>query len=341
MKKSNRTTLKDVSIAAGVSVMTVSNVIRGRSGAVSDKTRAKVEREIKRLNYRPNASAQNLRASASRSIGMVISDNAPAFLGDPFISQLVSGLSNVLSARDYSLDIQGIVPEQFEKANILSKASNDALCAILCGPERNRQKNIDFLKSINQPTVVFQEPVRCRGADVAIIRQEDEGAGHELGAHLAERKVKKVLFVRSGSDWPAIEQRELGLRRAFDEASRSIDCETIKSNSESFEDVQDVVKQYLEHSKADAIVGATDPMGIAAMRICEDMGFNVPRDIKIAGFNGFLAWKLVTPTLTTVVSPAYEMGRRAGEVLLERLNTGKFERKNIVFPTQLLVGDST
>ncbi len=166
MTKSNRTTLKDVSLAAGVSVMTVSNVIRGRMGAVSDKTRQKVEHEVKRLNYRPNASARNLRASASRSIGMVISDDDPAFLNDPFISQLVSGLSNVLSANGYSLDIQGIVPDRFEHANILSKASNDALCAILCGPERERQRNIAFLKSIDQPTVVFQEPVRCRGADM-------------------------------------------------------------------------------------------------------------------------------------------------------------------------------
>lgn len=341
MAKSNRTTLKDVSIAAGVSVMTVSNVIRGRTGAVSDKTRAVVEREIKRLNYRPNVSAQNLRASASRSIGMVISDDDPAFLSDPFISQLVSGLSNVLSANDYSLDIQGILPEHFGKANILSKASNDALCAILCGPERERQRNVDFLKSINQPTVVFQEPVRVRGADIAIIRQEDEGAGRELATHLVARKVKKVLFVRSSTDWPAIEQRELGLRSTFDEASRKIECETIESTTESFEDVQSAVRQYLENSTPDAIVGATDPMGIAAMRVCEDLGFNVPRDVKVAGFNGFLARKFATPTLTTVVSPAYEMGRRAGEVLLERLNNGKFERKNIVFPTELLVGDST
>ncbi len=341
MTKSNQTTLKDVSIAAGVSVMTVSNVIRGRTGAVSDTTRKRVEREIKKLNYRPHASARNLRASASRSIGMVISDDDPAFLSDPFISQLVSGLSNFLSAKDYSLDIQGIVPEHFEQANILSKASNDALCAILCGAERERQRNMDFLKSINQPTVVFQEPVRRRGADIAIIRQDDEGAGHELGTYLVAHKVKKAVFFRPKTDWPAIEQRERGLRLALNEARRKVEFETIIAISESFEDVQDTVNQYLAHSTTDAIVGATDPMAIAAMRSCEERGFNVPRDIKVAGFNGFLARKFATPTLTTVASPAYEMGRRAGDVLLERLRTGRFERKTIVFPTRLLVGDST
>ncbi len=341
MKKSKNTTLQDVSLAAGVSVMTVSNVIRGRVGAVSEATRQRVESEIKLLNYRPNLNARNLRASSSKSIGMIISNNDPAFLSNPFISQLVSGLSNVLSSNDYSLDIQGVIPGQFEHANMLSKLSNDALCAILCGPQQGRQQSIGLLKSIDLPTVVFQEPVTCRGADIAIIRQEDQGGGFELGKHLVTRKVKKVLFIRSTTDWPAIEQREIGLRKAFDEANRKIDCETVKSISVEFEDVQAMVKQYLAHSTPDAIVAATDAMAIAVMRMCEDLGFKVPSGIMVAGFNGFSERKFATPTLTTVASQAYEMGRRAGEVLLERLSTGRFDRKNIVFPTELLLGDST
>ncbi len=341
MKKSKNTTLQDISLAAGVSVMTVSNVIRGKVGAVSEATRQRVESEIKRLKYRPNLNARNLRSSSSKSIGMIISDNDPAFLNDPFISQLVSGLSNVLSTNDYSLDIQGVVPEQFDQANMLSKLSNDALCAILCGSQQRRQHNIDLLKSIDLPTVVFQETLNSRGADIAIIRQEDQGGGFELGKHLVSRKVKKVLFIRSSTDWPAIEQRELGLRNAFDEASRKIDCVTLESISEEFEDVQKTVKQYLAQSTPDAIVAGTDSMAIAAMRMCEDLGIKVPSGIMVAGFNGFSERKFATPTLTTVASQAYEMGRRAGEVLLERLSTGRFDRKNIIFPTELLLGDST
>jgi LacI family transcriptional regulator len=341
MKKSKNTTLKDVSIVAGVSVMTVSNVMRGKMGAVSEETRQKVESAVKQLNYKPNVNARNLRASSSKSIGMIISDNDPAFLSDPFISQLVSGLSNVLSAKDYSLDIQGVIPQQFEQANMLSKFSNDGLCAILCGDEQSRKRNVAFLKSIDLPSVVFQETINCRGADIAIIRQEDHGGGYELGKHLVKRKVKKVLFIRSITDWPAIEQRELGLRLAFHEESRRIEFETLASPSENFVDVQETVKKYLAHSTPDVIVGATDAIAIAAMRMSEHLGFKVPSGILIAGFNGFSLRQFATPLLTTVTSQAYEMGCRAGEVLLERLSTGRFERKNIVFPTQLLIGDST
>jgi len=341
MAKKSNVTLKDVSEVAGVSMMTVSNVVHGHFHSVGVETRERVQLEINRLNYRPNISARNLRALSSNSIGMVISNSEPDFLSDPFIAQLVSGLSNFLSSRDFSLDIQGTVPERFEDAGIMRKASNDALCAVLCGPQSMRQQNIDYLKGIDQPTVIFQEPIRCRGVDIAIIRQDDEGGGFELGKHLVKQKVKKVMFVRPVTDWPAIEQRERGLRAALDESRRRVTCETIESDSEGFQDVKAAVKQYIEHSRPDAIVAATDSMGIAAMRMCEEKGLSAPGDIRVAGFNGFSAWQYATPALTTVISPAYDMGRCAGEVLLGRLQDGRFNRKSIVLPTQLLVGEST
>jgi len=61
----------------------------------------------------------------------------------------------------------------------------------------------------------------------------------------------------------------------------------------------------------------------------------------IAGFNGFDVWRYTTPTLTTVVSPAYEMGRHAGEMLIQRLRNGAFPKRNVSLPVRLQVGEST
>lgn len=338
--KTSTVTLRDIAKASGVSMMTVSNVIHGRTNTVGEGTRKRVEREVKRLNYRPNVSARNLRVSSSRSIGMIISDRDPAFLSDPFISQLVSGMSNYLSSVDHSLDIQGVIPEQFEQANILCKAGNDALCAILCGPAIVRTRHVDFLKKIGQPTIIFQEPIEIRGHDIAIIRQDDRGGGNAVARLLLQRKVNSVAFLKPASDWPAIEQREEGLRSVLDSADYSIDVQTIVASSEGYEDSKDATKQLLEKSPPQAIVAATDSMAIAAMHACDENRIKIPHEIGVIGFNGFEAWRYATPTLTTVKSPAYEMGHRAGEVILKRLRSGAFERKNILFPTELLVGDS-
>ena len=338
-QKPVRATLSDVARDAGVSVMTVSNFVRGK--VVRLQTRKRVEEAIARLNYRPNVSARSLRLSEAYSVGIVIADRDPAFLNDPFISRLVSGLSNYLSGLDYTLDVQGVAPERFDKATILNKIGNDALCAILCGPKTTRREHLAKLQRLGQPVVVFQEVFDSRASNVAIIRQDDMSGGKQLGQHLIDRQVRSVVFVRPTLDWCALQQREKGLRQALGQAGRRIDVRTLTSQSEGFDDVQQLVQEHLAHTKPDAIVGGTDSMAVAALKASELMGIRVPKDLMICGFNGFDAWRYTTPTLTTVVSPAYEMGRQAGELVIQKIRTGVFPRRNIVLPVQLQVAEST
>jgi LacI family transcriptional regulator len=336
---SGRATLSDVARKAGVSVMSVSNFVRGKS--VRMRTRRRVEGAIARLNYRPNVSARSLRLAEVRSVGIVIADRDPAFLNDPFNSRLVSGLSNLLSSVDYTLDVQGSLPERLENATILHKLSNAALCAVLCGPTALRRAHLDSLVRVGIPVIVFQEVFHQPAQHVALVRQDDLSGGKELGEHLLTQRLRSVVFVRPALDWCAVEQREKGLRTVLTRAKRAIDVRTLVAASESFEDVQRTVRQYLAVRTPDAIVAATDSMAAAALKACEEAGLRVPRDLKVAGFNGFDVWRHTSPTLTTVVSPAYEMGRLAGELMVQKLASGTFPRRNFTLPVRLQIGEST
>jgi len=334
-----RATLSDVAREAGVSVMTVSNFVHAKP--VRLKTRKVVEAAVARLNYRPNVSARSLRLSKEYSVGVVIADSDPAYLNDPFISRLVSGLSNYLSGLDYTLDVQGVAPERFENATILRKAGNDALCAILCGPKALRKRHFAYLDRLGQPTVVFREVFQSPSPNVALVGQDDLSGGKQLGQHLLRKRPRLVIFVRPALDWCAVERRELGLRRALASATPAANVTTLIAPSESFEDVQQVVKDYLAKRTPDAIVAATDSMAAAALKACELTGLRVPRDLLLAGFNGFDVWRHTSPTITTVISPAFEMGRHAGELLIERLRTGAFSKRSTVLAVRLQVGEST
>jgi len=340
MKRSNSVTLADVSRDAGVSVMTVSNVVRGQHQLVKLDTRRRVEESIARLNYRPNLSARSLRLQENRSVGIVIADRDPAFLTDPFISRLVSGLSNYLSGLDYTLDVQGVVPERFESATILRKARNDALCAILCGPKALRKSHFEYLQRLGPPLVVFQEGFTTQSPNVAMLRQDDLKGGALIAGHLLKRRVRSVLFVRPTLEWSAVEQREKGLRAAFAEESGNIEVKSLLSPSEGFEDVEQVVSDYLANRVPDAIVAATDSVAGAVLSACDKRGLSVPKDVAVTGFNGFDVWRYTRPSLTTVMSPAYEMGRQAGELLMERLKKRTFSKRNSVFPVTLHEGAS-
>lgn len=334
-------TLADVAKDAGVSVMTVSNVVRGKSEIVRLETQRRVEDSILRLNYRPNLSARNLRLSVARSVGVIITDTDPAYLADPFISRLVSGLSNYLSSHEYTLDVQGVAPERFERASILRKSGNDALCAILCGPQGLRKKHFKYLERLGQPVVVFQEAFRSRSSDVALIRQDDLAGGALLAKHLLKKSVGSLVFVRPMLEWCAVEQREKGIRSVLAKKGRNVQVSTLLVPSEGFEDVQQVVTEYLSSSRIpSAIAAATDSMAAAALKACEKFGLEVPNDIFITGFNGFEISRSTRPTLTTVLSPAYEMGNLAGELLLERLSGDSFAKRSVVMPIELRTGES-
>lgn len=319
--------------------MTVSNVVRGKSAR--PETRARVEEAIARLRYRPNASARSLRLSEQYSVGLVIADTDPAYLADPFISHLVSGLSNYLSQLGYTLDIQGVAPERFENAKILSKSGNDGVCAILCGPTNLRKRHLDYLRHIGPPVVVFQEAFPAHSENIAFVRQNDFEGGKLLGKHLARKRLRSILFLRPLLEWSAVVQRERGLRMALSASKSGVEMNTQLVPSESFEDVYSVVTQQLSISRPNAIVAATDSMAVAALKAVEASGLRVPEDLLIAGFNGFDVWRYTRPTLTTVISPAYEMGRYGGELLLDRLRTGQFSKTSTVFDVTLQVGESS
>lgn len=337
---SSRPTLIDVAHSAGVSVMTVSNYVRGK--VLREPTRKRVEDAIARLNYRPNLSARSLRLAHEQSVGIVIADSDPAFLNDPFISRLVSGLSNYLSSLDYTLDVQGIAPERFTDATILKKFGNAALCAILCGSRSLRRQQVVDLQKLRQPVVILQETFPSPATNVAIVSQDDQSGGRQLAQHLRARRLRSVVFIRPALEWCAVEQREKGLRSELEGDGGKIEMQTLTSESEGFQDVQRLVGDYLaKHPAPGAFVAATDSMAAAVLKACELVGVRIPEEVKIAGFNGFDVWQYTTPALTTVVSPAYEMGREAGALIIEKLRTGEFPKRNVVLPVRLQIGGST
>ena len=95
-----RATIKDVARAAKVSPMTVSNVLNKKDQLVGSKTKMRVEREVLRLNYRRQSSAQNLGGATQDCVGMIIIDPSPYFLANLFTTQIAAGRFDLKSVRE-------------------------------------------------------------------------------------------------------------------------------------------------------------------------------------------------------------------------------------------------
>ncbi|MBC9209544.1 LacI family DNA-binding transcriptional regulator [Roseomonas aerophila] len=331
--------LRDVAEAAGVTPMTVSNVLNGRPGA-SAETRAKVLREVERLNYRPDANARRLRLERTGSIGVLVLDSAPDYLRDPFITNVIAGLGNVAAEKAFSLVLQGVRPHAATVPPLLAQSETDALCLLLSGTPAARMRLLEQVARLRQPVVLVQERDTGGLQDACLLRQDDREGGRLLGIHLRRRLQPgtRVLFLTPSIAWTAQSERGEGLRLGL---GRGIRLRRVLCGDESFGATQEALSRALEQNGVpNAIVGGNDQMALAAMALLQARGLAVPDAVPVAGFNAFEMFRFVQPTLTTIASPAYEMGVRAGEELLLRLQDGAFRQTEIVLPVQLREGGS-
>jgi LacI family transcriptional regulator len=335
-------TIRDVAKAAGVSPMTISNFLNERTGTMRPETRGRIAAEIERLGYRPHSMARGLRLAKQLSIGMIIIDEAPQYLADPFTTHVVAGLSNRLNTMGYGLLMQGLSAEAFRSSSIIRGIRTDAICVMLSGSDALRRGIVETLLALRQPLLVFQDTLKFPDADLCTIRQADREGGRLVGAEVLKLGVRSVVALVPEAHWPAIAERVKGLRDAIRERGGEVVLRVVKCGDGELHDTRAALAGDIDaHGRPDAIVAGNDQMGIAAMKLMADQGVEVPRDVAITGFNAFDFWQYTTPVLTTVRSPAYEMGARGAHEILNRLSAGRFEQPEIVFPVELQPGGST
>lgn len=330
-------TLKDVARACGVTSMTVSNVLNGRDKEVGSETRKRILKAIDELGYRPNFAAKRLRAQRTSAIGMLVLDDVPEFLNDPFTTQLVAGLSNFATEHGYSLILQGLRSESSSSVPMLGHLQTDGVCAILSGSQDLRRKFVKRALGLRVPLVLIQEefdhPMVCS------LRQDDRGAARQIAQYLADKGARRFYYLAPSAHWPAIVERIAGTGEVCEAAGCSLTV--IECGDESFEATQKAVASSIEtDGLPDAFVGGNDRMAMAALRLLLDRNVAVPDDVRVTGFNAFDFASFAAPSLVTARSDAYEMGRRAGSEMLKGIEKGGFDDNDLVLPVSFVAGQS-
>jgi DNA-binding LacI/PurR family transcriptional regulator len=184
--------------------------------------------------------------------------------------------------------------------------------------------------------------LKFRGADICNIRQADREGGAMVAREALRRNARRVMMLVPEVTWPAIVERVAGARAVILAADATPEFHIVSCGTGEFGETQKALAHDIEaYGYPDAILAGNDQMGIAAMKLMTTHGRRVPGDVAITGFNAFEFWKFTDPVLTTIHSPAYEMGARGGEEILARLANGVFDRHEIVYPVALQRGGST
>jgi LacI family transcriptional regulator len=320
--------------------MTVSNFVNGR--LVRQRNRERVARAIQKLSYRPHVHARSLRLSRGWAIGMLVITHKNDFVTMQFMSKLVAGLSGFLNEHGYGLLLHNISPDRLDNSILLKRAHTDALVVILSGPDSEREAVLARLLRLNQPVIALQETMVPRaGQDFAVVKQDDFGGAVMLAEHLVSLGARSLVFIEPDFGWPAISERLRGITSVL-KRHEGAKLRVVKCKEEAYEYVEGVVLRDLaKNSLPDAYIGGNELLTLATLTILEGAGHRIPQDVVLTGFNAFEFWFFAKRKITTIASPAYEIGVRAGRLILERLTTGRFAKKLDVLPISLTIGDTT
>ena len=307
-------TMEDVAKHAGVSPQTVSRTI-GRPHLVKEVTRQKVHESIAELNYIPNEAARNLASQSSRIVAVIIPT-----LASTAYSAIVSSIMNVLSDRGMSV-LLGYSDYSIKREEelVLSLMERQPKGFILTGLIHS-EKVKTLLSESNAPVVETWE-TDTQPIDLSV-GFSNFRAGNDVGKLIINRGCKSIAFVGGKADQdPRAESRYQGLLAATKSAGHKTPARIELEMPMAAKDGIAGLDQALDAMPlVDAIFFSADHLALAALLECNRRGIAVPDHLAICGFGNYDYSDLTSPTLTSVrVHPA-EMGRRAAEKLVMKLD---------------------
>lgn len=337
-----RPTLKDVADLAGVSPMTVSNVVNGRHKGYNDDTRDKVLWAIRSTNYHPDIAARSLRTDRRMAIGMLVVQQAQLFLSDPYITNLLEGLCAGLNQHGYSMVLQGLTASQCAQSSLVQQRLSDGLCVLMSAPFDPESALARTLTSLGQPVVLFQQDLAGTHEDICVLRQDDAEGARMLCAHLVERGARKIVMILPQPEWPAMKARLAGVQQYLASSSHDVSLTVLNSIDETPAATEGVLAGHMSSSvDFDTVIAGNDQMAVSVLRMLGRRGISVPGAVRVAGFNGFSFLDFLETRLTTVRSPAFKLGNLGAQHIIRHIEHGKFETSKVILPVEFVAGATT
>lgn len=330
----NTPKLRDVALAAGVSVITASRCI-SNPDRVSEKTRTKVLQVADDLGYIPNRIASGLVSSRSMAIGVVLPT-----IANPIHSVLLESLSNELEPYRYRtlLGTTGYDHDkEYDVVRTLLAHKVDAI-ALAGKPQSERTR-----KLLAAARIPVAEMFELHDAPVDInVGLSNHDAGAALARHLIARgRTRFAYVIHSEIDDSRMMSRLEGFRAVAD-ADPSITLREFKDTSKPGQLKESVVSAVLSNmADVDAIVCSGHQAAVTVICTLQNQGIAVPSRIAVAGFGDSPASCWVRPTLTTVSYPMSEIGAKAGQLLLARLRGEDIENPSADLGFQIVERGST
>jgi len=316
-RKGSAVTIHEVARQAGVSPMTVSRVMNGRSN-VRGATRDIVMRAVRELNYTPNAAARLLAGAEGTRIALIYSNPSTAYLSELLVGAL-DGASR--TAAQLLLDRWDNLKPAAERA--AARKLVDAVGGVILPPPLCESKVIvSELTSAGIPVIAVATGRFSN--DFSCVRVDDYQATCEITQHLLELGHKRIGFIKGHPNQTASARRFAGFQSALQQAEIPLHEELVEQGFFTYRSGLEAAEKLLGRKRPPtAIVASNDDMAAAAISVAHRRGLDVPRDLSVVGFDDTSIATLVWPELTTIRQPIAAMAGAAIDLLLQAIRNRK------------------
>jgi LacI family transcriptional regulator len=331
-----RVGIRDVAARAGVSISTVSNALN-RPGTVSDGLTERVRTAAEDLGYVPLHAARQLRVGRSGLLGMTVIN-----IGNPFFAALVSGAEEAATAAGYRILVGNSDDDVVKEAGHLELFERVQVEGVLVSPFGDPAASIERLRRRGIPVVL----VDAQGDDGALpsVSFDDIAGGRLAVEHLLQTGRRRIAFVGARDEVRQVRERLQGARLAV--AAHPDATLDVVWSARTTAGVGRILGAGIAaappESRPDGILAANDHLACGVVFGLISNGVRVPEEIAVIGYDDIEFASVAAVPLTSVRQPAREMGRHAGELLIDQLERGSSEPLgSVMFQPELVVRASS
>jgi DNA-binding LacI/PurR family transcriptional regulator len=334
----HQVTIKDLARHLNISVATVSRAMRDMP-EIKAETREAVLKLAKEWDYQPNILATNLVKSRTKTIGVIVPD-----LAYHFFASVIKGIEEEAFARGYSLlltQTSELYERELTNVQNLSRGQVEGFI-ISISQETTDYEHLKRLQRKGIPLVFFDRGVD--EIDVPKVMVDNVGAAYEATKHLIENGSKRIAFLAGPANVTVSNLRQSGYEKALKDSGLAIDETLIVHGNYNLQRAIELTNELIElQNPPDGLVVVSDRLAVGAILALRKKNIRIPEDVAIVSFNDEPICTIVTPTLTSVSQPTFEMGKMAMSLLINQIESpdNVYKSEEIAFKTELKIRESS
>ena len=324
-----RVTIRDVAERAGVAPMTVSRVVNN-SGYVAQAVRTRVEAAVKELGYLPNQLARGLRSRRTGTLALLLTD-----VTNPYFTTVARGAEDAASDAGYLLLLCNSDEREDEEARYMRMLLEKQVDGVLLVPAKTGEASITLARQNGTPIVVLDR--RSADPEVDVVRCDSTGGAHQLGELLWSLGHRDFAILAGPAEVSTVADRVQAFTAAVQGRTSLLHGDFTQASG------GEMTRKAMQHvPRPTALFATNNFIAFGALQAMRALDIRTPEDVALVGFDDLPAPLVTFPFLTVASQPAYEMGQRAIELLIRRLDAKEpLPPEEVILPTELVIRRSS